>query len=219
MYLLNDVEARILGCLIEKEITTPDYYPMTLNSLTNACNQKSNREPTVSFEKTTVVRGLDSLQVKGLTEKIYKTDSRVPKYDNVFAKSLKVSLPEVAVVCELLLRGPQTPGELRSRGDRMYKFKGRQEVEDTITGLMEREEPLVVKLPRQHGRKEHRYMHLLSGEPETREQAHSLTEEKAVVQVRSENEQIAKLEGKIVELRNDLDTLKQQFAIFRSQFE
>jgi uncharacterized protein YceH (UPF0502 family) len=204
MHLLNDVEARILGCLIEKEITTPDYYPLTLNSLTNACNQKSNREPTVSFEDTTVVRGLDSLQVKGLTEKIYKAESRVPKYGNVFAKSLKLNPPEVALICELLLRGPQTPGELRSRGDRIYKFEGLLEVEVTIKDLMEREEPLVVKLPRQHGRKEHRYMHLLSGEPEIRD---------------PDNEQIAKLEGEIVELRKDLDTLKQEFAIFRSQFE
>ncbi|MBI5665907.1 MAG: YceH family protein [Nitrospirae bacterium] len=217
--LLNDIEVRILGCLIEKEITTPDYYPLTLNALTNACNQKSNRHPVVSYEDTTVVRGLDSLREKGLAEKIYKADSRVPKYQHSFPQKFNLSGDYVAVLCELMLRGPQTVGEIRNRADRMYNFEGLQEVEEILNRLMEKAPPLVVKLPRQVGRKEPRFAHLLSGEPEIPEEEPVVSEESATMRVRAENERIAKLEDEIVALRRELDKLKEDFTSLKSQFE
>ncbi len=217
--ILSDVEARILGCLIEKETTTPDYYPLTLNSLVNACNQKSNRSPVVSYEETSVVRGLDSLQDKGLSEKIYKADSRVPKYGHLFMKKLNLSRSEVAVLCVLMLRGPQTTGEIRGRSERIHKFNDLGEVENVLDELMNKEHPMTIKLPRQAGRKESRYMHLLSGEPDITESPASLPEEPAARQVRSENERIAKLEDELENLRKEFETLKQEFNDLKSQFE
>lgn len=217
--ILNDIEVRILGCLIEKGITTPDYYPLTLNALTSACNQKSNRNPVVSYEDTTVVRGLDSLREKGLAEKIYKADSRVPKYQHSFPQKFNLPGDYVAVLCELMLRGPQTVGEIRNRADRMYNFEGLQEVEEILNRLMEREPPMVARLPRQAGRKEPRFAHLLSGEPEIREEKPAVSEETATVRVRAENERIAKLEDEITALRRDFDKLKEEFISLKSQFD
>lgn len=216
---LNEVEARVLGCLIEKEKTTPDYYPLTLNALTNACNQKSNRNPLVSLEETAVVRGLESLQQKGLTEKIIKADSRVPKYQHLFGSRLDVTPREAAVLCELMLRGPQTVGEIRGRADRMYKFRDIHEVEEIVTGLMEREPPFVIKLPRQAGQKERRFAHLLSGEPEIQETEKRVSDEVATIQVRSENQRIQKLEEGLAVLRKEFDNLKKAFNNLKSQFE
>lgn len=217
--ILSDVEVRILGCLIEKETTTPDYYPLTLNSLVNACNQKSNRSPVVSYEETSVVRGLDSLQDKGLSEKIYKADSRVPKYGHLFMKKLNLSRGETAVLCVLMLRGPQTTGEIRGRSERIHKFNDLGEVEKILDELMNKEHPMTIKLPRQAGRKESRYMHLLSGEPDMTESPASLPEEPAARQVRSENERIIKLEDELENLRKEFETLKQEFNDLKSQFE
>ena len=217
--LLNDIEARILGSLIEKERTTPDYYPMTLNALTNACNQKSNRNPVVSFDETAIVRGLDCLQDKGLTEKLYKADSRVPKYRHSFDSKLELSRGEVAILCELMLRGPQTLGELRSRCERMYKFDGLREVEEALSGFMNREQPMVVKLPRQAGRKENRYMHLLSGEPEIQDTEPAVAEEAATVVVRGENKRIENLEEQLSALRLEFDAFKEEYNKFKSQFD
>ena len=217
--ILNEVEARVLGCLIEKEKTTPDYYPLTLNALTNACNQKSNRSPVVSFEETTVVRGLESLQQKGLTEKIIKADSRVPKYQHLFGSRLDLTPREAAVLCELMLRGPQTTGELRGRADRIYKFADIHEVEEILTGLMQREPPFVIKLPRQAGQKERRFAHLLSGEPYIQEPEKSVSDETATIQVRSENQRIQKLEEDLEMLRKEFDTLRNAFNNLRSQLE
>lgn len=217
--LLNDIEARILGSLIEKERTTPEYYPMTLNALTNACNQKSNRNPVVSFDETAIVRGLDGLQDKGLTEKLYKADSRVPKYRHLFDSKLELSRGEVAILCELMLRGPQTPGELRGRCERMYKFDGLREVEEALTGFMNREQPMVVKLPRQAGRKENRYMHLLSGEPEIQDTGPAVAEEAATVVVRGENKRIENLEEQLSALRLEFDAFKEEYNKFKSQFD
>ncbi len=217
--ILSDVEVRILGCLIEKETTTPDYYPLTLNSLVNACNQKSNRSPVVSYEETSVVRGLDSLQDKGLSEKIYKTDSRVPKYGHLFMKKLNLSRGETAVLCVLMLRGPQTTGEIRGRSERIHKFNDLGEVEKVLDELMNKEHPMTIKLPRQVGRKESRHMHLLSGEPDITESPASLPEEPAARQVRSENERIMKLEDELENLRKEFETLKQEFNDLKSQFE
>ncbi len=216
---LSDIEARILGCLIEKETTTPDYYPLTLNSLVNACNQKSNRNPVVSYEETSVVRGLDSLQEKGLSEKIYKADSRVPKYGHLFMKKLNLSLNETAVLCVLMLRGPQTTGEIRGRSERIYKFNDLGEVEKVMDELMNKEHPMAIKLPRQAGRKESRYTHLLSGKPDITESPVSLPQETATQQVRAENERIVKLEDEVTALRKDLNTLQKEFNNLKSQFE
>ena len=217
--LLNSIEARILGCMIEKQITTPDYYPLSLNSLTNACNQKSNRDPVVSFDDTVVVKGLDSLQDKGLSEKLYKADSRVPKYQHNFDKSLNLSRREVAVLCELMLRGPQTLGELRNRCERMHKFENIHEIEEVLAELKSRDNPMVTKLPRQPGRKESRYMHLLSGEPEIQETESSVPEESARQEVRAENERIARLEEELSRLGKDFDSFKKEYESFKAQFD
>ena len=216
---LNDIEVRIIGCLIEKEITTPDYYPLTLNSLVNACNQKSNRSPVVSYEETSVVRGLDSLQEKGLSEKIYKSDSRVPKYRHLFIKKFDLSQREAAVLCLLMLRGPQTTGEIRGRSGRMYEFEGLNEVEEVLTGLMDKEQPMLVKLPRRAGRKEPRHMHLLSGEAGIKEPENPVPEEAATLKVRAEDERIAKLEDELAALRREFNDLKQEFNDLKSEFE
>ncbi len=216
---LNEVEARILGCLIEKEITTPDYYPLTLNALTNACNQKSNRNPVVSYDETTVVRGLDDLSEKGLAKRVVAAGSRVPKYQHSFTDKFDLARREVAVLCELMLRGPQTAGEIRTHAGRMYEFKGLEEVDEILKGLMEHEEPMVIKLPRQAGRKEQRYMHLFSGQPEIQETEKTVSLEAAALQVKAENERIAKLEDELAMLRKEFDEMKQAFIEFKSQFK
>ena len=162
-FVLSAIELRVLGSLVEKEITTPEYYPLSLNALTNACNQKSNREPVTSYQEDEVREALYDLKEKGLA--ITCEGMRVFKYDNYFADKLVLSPAEVAATCILMLRGPQTPGELRSRTERMHTFEELSNVEATLDGLASREEsPLVVRLPRQPGRKEYRYAHLLGGE-------------------------------------------------------
>ena len=216
---LNDDEARILGCLIEKDITTPDYYPLTLNALTNACNQKSNRHPVVAYDETAVVRGLDGLKDKGLATTIHKLDSRVPKYMHIVEEKLQLERREVAVLCELLLRGPQTVGEIRNRAGRMYEFSDLNEAEEALQTLINRQPPFVVKLPRQPGRKELRHAHLLSGEPVTPEAASTLRPEAATLKVRTENERIAALENELAALRDDFEALKRDLIDLKSQFE
>ena len=155
----------MLGCLIEKELTTPDYYPLTLNSLTAAGNQKSNRDPVMSLQETDVVRALDRLRSKHLTGERYEAGMRVAKYEHRVRDKRALEAGKVAILCVLLLRGPQTLGEIRGRTGRMFAFSDVGEVENTLPGLNAREEgPLVLKLPRQPGHKERRFMHLLSGE-------------------------------------------------------
>jgi uncharacterized protein YceH (UPF0502 family) len=217
--VLNDIEVRILGCLIEKEFTTPDYYPLTLNALTNACNQKSNRNPVVSFEETTVVRGLDELNKKGLAEKILRSDSRVPKYRHIFTDKLDMRASQTAVLCVLMLRGPQTAGEIRGRAERMHRFADIAEVEEVLTGFMDGEEPMVIKLPRQTGLKERRYMHLLSGILRVNESEKRIPEEAATIKVRTENDRISKLEADYEKLRRNFDELKLAFNELKSQFD
>jgi uncharacterized protein YceH (UPF0502 family) len=167
---LDSLEARVIGCMIEKQITTPDQYPLSLNALVNACNQKSNRDPVMSLDEATVQHTLDALSRKHLILERSGFGSRVPKYQHLFCNteygSLKFSPQELAIVCELLLRGPQTPGELRSRASRMATFTDVSEVEAALQGLLERESgPLVARLPREPGRREARYMQLFGGEP------------------------------------------------------
>jgi len=216
---LDEVEVRVLGCLIEKEITTPDYYPLTLNALINACNQRSNRNPVVSYDETTVVRAIDDLGEKGLAKRVFAAGSRVPKYQHIFLDKFDFGRREMAVLCELMLRGPQTTGEIRTHAGRMYEFKGLEDVGEILQGLLEHEDSLVIKLPRQAGRKEQRYMHLFSGKPEIKEEEQIVPLETATVQVREENERIARLEEEVALLRKEFDETKQIFNEFRSQFK
>jgi len=218
--LLNDVEARILGCLIEKKIATPDYYPITLNGLTHACNQKSNRNPVVDFDEKTVVRGLDSLREKKLSGVFYSAGSRVPKYEHNIERVLGTDEPETAILCELLVRGPQTFGELRSRASRLHEFATVDDVAEVIDSLMSREDgPMVVQLPRQSGRKEHRYAHLLCGQPAAEEEDVEAPVEAARVVVQAEEERIAKLEEQVESLWRELSALREEYETFREQFE
>ena len=164
MDLLNDVDVRVLGALIEKEITTPENYPLSLNALMNACNQTSNRDPVVKFDEATVKAGVDRLRKYSLVRSIQRVDSRVMKYMHLMTDALGLERPQLAAMCVLMLRGPQTVGEIRTRGSRLFEFQSLEEVEATLHGLASRSPPLVVRLPRQPGQKEARYAHLLSGE-------------------------------------------------------
>ena len=205
---LNEIEVRVLGSLIEKELTTPEYYPLSLNSLTNACNQKSNREPAMALTEEDVVRALDSLRFKQLV--VLSADGgRVPKYRHLLAEKSGLMPAEQAIICELLVRGPQTVGELRTRGERMHPFGDLAAVEEVLQELMEREEPFVTLLPRQPGRKEGRYAQLFSGLPELNEESSEARPEAARQRVLAENERIAKLEEEVAVLRGEVAGLQQ----------
>ena len=211
--LLNEIEARVMGSLMEKSMTTPEYYPLSLNALTNACNQKSNREPVVDYDETTVVRALDSLREKQLV--VLSTSSRVPKYAEVFTGTRKMVTREAALLMVLLLRGPQTVGELRNRTERAYKFQDLEDVEATLEELCSI--GYITRLPRMAGRKEPRYAHLLAGEVNVEEVSPS--PEPATLAVRAENESIAALEKNLQQLRHDFNTLQAEFEKFRQEFE
>ena len=215
--ILNEIEARVLGALVEKEITTPEYYPLSLNALVNACNQKSNRHPVMNLDENGVRDALASLNEKNLAGAGGGADSRVTKYEHRLREAFNFSRPEIAVLCVLLLRGPQTPGELRGRTERLHCFNYLEEVHLAIQHLMKREPALVKVLPRQPGTKEVRYAHLLSGdvvafEPE-------LTAETATGFVSPDSERIARLESEVEALQRETAGLKQQFAEFRKRFE
>lgn len=214
--VLNDIEVRVLGCLIEKELATPEYYPLTLNSLTTACNQKSNRDPVMDVVDAEVVRALDSLKFKQLVVQSAE-GGRVPKYRHILAEKLKLNPAELSVLAELLVRGPQTVGELRTRADRMHAFPDIAGVEAVLEELSERR--LVVRLARQAGRKESRYSHLLAGEPQVFEDESSAPPEAARVRVMAENERVAKLEGEVAELRAEIAELRAAIDAFKAQFE
>lgn len=217
---LDAYEVRVLGALVEKDIATPEYYPLTLNALVNACNQKSSRDPVVSYDDQIVSRALQSLRDKKLAYVFSGADARVPKYGHLFNKAFDLTPPQVAVMCVLMLRGPQTPGELRSRTASLYHFDQLADVESTLQELSERDgEPLVVRLPRQPGTKESRYAHLLSGPVEfdaTEPAPHPVS---AVSAARMSEERIAKLEAEVEQLRRSLADLQQEFAEFKKQFE
>src|SRR3984885_7016318 len=164
--VLNEMEARVLGSLVEKDITTPDYYPLSLNALINACNQKNNRDPVMNLEEGAVRDALNGLHDLNLAGPASGADSRVAKYEHRLQETFNFSRGETAVLCVLLLRGLQTPGELRGRTERMHHFENLDAVQSGLQKLMQREPPLVVVLPRQPGTKEFRYAHLLSGEVE-----------------------------------------------------
>jgi len=199
MDTLNDIEVRVLGALIEKEITTTDYYPLSLNALVAACNQSSNRNPVVHFDEDTVARATESLREKKLVHQVDRSESRVSKYRHVIYEAMNLGRPAVAVLAVLMLRGAQTVGEIRTRSNRLYDFTSLDEVDLTLNALMSREPPLVVRLPRQTGQKEVRYAHLLSGEV-------------TITEPEPELDRIGKLE-------KEVEDLKKQFEEFRKQFE
>lgn len=215
---LDEVEARVLGALLEKEITTPEYYPLSLNALVNACNQKSNREPVVTYDEETVLEGIDRLREKGLALVSTGRESRVPKYAQRLSEKFNFDRREVALLCVLLLRGPQTPGELRGRTQRMYEFDDLDGVEATLTRLMEREpDPLVKRLARQPGTKESRYAQLFCGDvPETHA---GMAVERAPEHDTPDHNRMAALEEEVRDLREDVAELRAQFAEFRKQFD
>jgi uncharacterized protein YceH (UPF0502 family) len=210
--VLSDKEGRVLGSLIEKELSTPDYYPLSLNALTNACNQKSSRDPVVSYMEQTVEEVVDDLAQKGLAHK--SRVGRVPKVEERFTHDHNLVPRESAILCVLLLRGPQTGGEIKGRTARLCNFGSLDEVHETLVHL--EEYGFVRRLPRQPGRKESRYIHLLCGEPEIAEVETSLTAGHGVA---VESERIEKMEQDIEALRNDLAELKRQFQEFKSRFE
>ena len=214
--LLTEVEARVVGALIEKQLTTPEYYPLTLNSLVAACNQKTNREPVVSFDEETVGRALENLRDKNIVYVFYGSTSRVPKYKHILPEVLELEPSETAILCVLMLRGAQTLGELRERTGRLYEFSGIGDVQETLDALISREEPLIVKLERLPGQKEARYAHLLCGEIDVSAYA----KENAVISNKhSDNDRVAKLEQEVESLRTDFDLLRQTFEDFKKQFE
>jgi uncharacterized protein YceH (UPF0502 family) len=208
---LDDTEIRILASLIEKQITTPAYYPLTLKALMAACNQKSNRYPVVAFNEETVERGVERLQKRGLAETIYKADSRVPKYQHLFTEKHSFSNVEVAVLCELMLRGGQTFGELHSRAARMYSFRGIDEVAEIINGLSGLEEPVATRLPRQPGRKEHRYTHLFSVSADLEIENVDIGLKPASNQIVEDKKRILRLEKKVELISEELESLKKAF--------
>ncbi len=225
---LSEIEARVLGALVEKEITTPEYYPLSLNALLNACNQKSNREPVMTLDEEAVRQALRSLSDQALVRSA-SGDSRVAKFEHRLNELYNFHRHEIAVLCVLLLRGPQTPGELRTRSERLYPFEDLDAVHAALNLLMRREPPLVKVLPRQPGTKESRYMHLLSGDAApaaasaaTREAAGDSIET-AGLSARTlgsaDGERLKELEGEVSELRRELETLRQQFANFQKQFQ
>jgi hypothetical protein len=213
--VLNPAEARVLGALIEKDITTPDYYPLSLNALINACNQKNNREPVTNFDEETVRLALRNLSDKRLAGPASGADGRVTKYEHRLQEVFNFTRPETAILCVLLLRGPQTPGELRGRTERMHRFEDLDEVLSGLQQLMRREPPLAKALGRRPGTKEIRYAHLLSGDVEAWEPP----AETASSGITDENERVAHLEAQVSALQSEVAELKQQMAEFRKQFE
>ncbi len=214
---LSEAEARVLGALIEKDITTPDYYPLSLNALVNACNQKNNRDPVMSLTEDAVRDALSSLQEKRMAGPAGGADSRVTKYEHRLQEVFNFDRREIAVVCVLLLRGPQTPGELRGRTERMYRFETLDDVQSALQKLMDRQPSLARVLPRQPGTKESRYMHLFSGDvaadsaavpsiPATRPAGDPL------------ESRIANLENEVLSLSSEIADLRREFGEFKQQF-
>ncbi|MGH9820479.1 MAG: YceH family protein [Pyrinomonadaceae bacterium] len=213
---LSETEVRVLGCLVEKQLTTPEYYPLTLNALIAACNQKSNREPVVSYDETTVMRALDSLRDQNLVYVFHGSTSRVVKYKHMVPSVYELDPAETAALTVLMLRGPQTVGEIRGRTDRLYEFESLGGVQDVLENLARRNESLVVRLDRLPGQKDARYAHLLAGEIDiksvsataVRPTANSLSDER-----------IELLEREVERLREQFASLSETFDTFKKQFE
>lgn len=214
--VLTEPEVRVLGSLIEKDITTPDYYPLSLNALINACNQKSNRDPVMTLDEQAVRTALDGLQSNRLAGSTSSADSRVPKFEHRLQEVLNLTRAETAILCGLLLRGPQTPGELRGRAERMFRFEELSDVQATLQRMIERDPSLVKPLPRQPGTKEVRYMHLLAGDvagwaPDA--------PSRSSPGLSADNDRFARLENEVAELRTEIAQLKAVVQDFRKQFE
>jgi uncharacterized protein YceH (UPF0502 family) len=213
--ILNETEVRVLGSLVEKQLTTPEYYPLTMNALIAACNQKSNRDPVTSLDEDTIAASLDALRERNLVYLFHGSTSRVVKYKHMLPAVYELDPAETAVLAVLMLRGPQTVGELRGRTDRMHEFSALSEVQETLDALARRDVPLVTKLERQPGQKDARYAHLLSGEivqgarprPEPR------------VSDSSTSERIAELEREVERLSGELASFRETFDEFRKQFD
>jgi uncharacterized protein len=215
---LSGVEIRILGCLIEKEMTTPENYPLSLNALTNACNQKSNRAPLMNLEDADVVRGLDKLGSRGMARQT-AVGGRVAKYRHSFSENLHLAPPAQALLAELMLRGTQTAGELRSRAERMTPLGDIAAVEEILEELMAFGPPLVIRLPRQPGRKEQRYAQLFAGEPDLPDDEPETLPEPARQRVMAGNERLDRLDGEISALRAEIAALRGTIDEFRAMFE
>jgi len=214
---LSDTEVRVLGALIEKDITTPEYYPLSLNALVNACNQKSNREPVMQLDENAVRDALSGLQENRLAGPAAGADSRVTKYEHRTQEVFNFTRAETAILCVLLLRGPQTPGELRGRAERMHRFETLEDVQSALQKLMQREPPLAKVLPRQPGTKESRYVHLMSGDvavPEIPEATAANLGRHA-----DDGEDLTSLREEVASLRREVADLKDQLERFRKQFE
>lgn len=218
MTVLNEIETRVLGSLIEKQVTTPEYYPLTLNALTLACNQKNNRNPVTAYTENQVSEALESLREKNLAYVFYGSTSRVPKYKHVMPEVMHVNHAEMALLCALMLRGAQTLGELRGNASRLHDFSSLEEVEKTLNELMTRDaDPLVVRLPRQPGQKDARFTHLLSGEIDV--EALAAESERPLTPRRAAPDQLERLEQKVAALTVEIEQLKEQFDQFRKQFD
>jgi uncharacterized protein len=221
---LSATEVRVLGALVEKETTTPEYYPLSVNALINACNQKSNRDPVMALDEEAVRKALRSLTDQAMARSA-GGDSRVAKFEHRLNELYNFHRHEVAVLCVLMLRGPQTPGELRTRSERMYAFEDLDAVHAALNLLQRREPPLVKVLPRQPGTKESRYMHLLSGDVSPQESFASQNQDarestaQAASQSAADADRISNLEDEINNLRRELETLREQFATFQKQFQ
>ncbi len=210
---LTEIEARIVSALVEKQLTTPEYYPLTLNALIAACNQKTNREPVVSYDEATVSRSLEDLRDKNIVYIYYGSTSRVPKYKHMLPQVFELEPSETAVLCVLMLRGPQTIGEIKERTGRLYDFKDLNDTNETLEALIKRDEPLIVRLERAPGQKEARYAHLLSGE------VISYTPPERVSRGTANDERLEKLEQELKTVKSELTTFRQEFAEFKKQFE
>ena len=213
--VLNDIEVRVLGSLVEKQVTTPEYYPLTINALTLACNQKNNRNPVTSYSENLVAQAVENLRELNLAYVFYGSTSRVPKYKHVMPEVLHLSPAQLALMCVLLLRGSQTVGELRERASRLYEFSSLEEVEETLNSLISREpETLVKRLPRQPGQKETRFAHMLAGEPPIE----TATEEPSPRRTIS-SDRLSSIQEDVAALKAQMEELRLQFENFKKQFE
>jgi uncharacterized protein len=216
---LTETEVRVLGSLIEKDITTPDYYPLSLNALVNACNQKNNRDPVMSLDENSVSSALSTLQEKRFAGPASGADSRVTKYEHRLQEVFNFDRREIAILCVLLLRGPQTPGELRSRTERMYRFEALDDIVSTLDRLSLRQPPLAAVLPRQPGTKESRYMHLFAGDAPAVDISVPDVARASSSAEASPTGRLSQLEDDVQQLRKEVAEMQQQLASFRKQFE
>jgi len=215
--MLDEKEVRILGCLIEKEMTTPDYYPLSLNAVVTACNQRSNRNPVVTYDEATVEKCLASLQQEGFVQVTHAAGSRVHKYLHTFLDRFDLSAQEMAVLCELMIRGPQTTGELRAHAGRISAIESLEAVETILQTLADQSPSLVAKLEREPGKKERRYMHLLSGMPSAEKTEAPAASEERPLDARTNEERIARIEEELMQVREELNAVKNALNGLRSQ--